>query len=149
MKVSIELTGGERVVRDLEAFGIGVQREVSRIVQGAAFNIEATAKRSIQRSPGTGNIYELYNPRRTHKASSPGNPPRTDTGALVSSITHEVSPDKLTAVVYSSLKYAWYLEYGTVKMDARPFFAPALANERPKFEAALDRIVDQAAKGII
>jgi hypothetical protein len=34
-------------------------------------------------------------------------------------------------------------------MAARPFLFPALEKERPAWNRRLDRIVDQAAKGII
>jgi HK97 gp10 family phage protein len=148
MKVSMEITGAEQLSKELQSFGINAKKELQRIVAGAALNIQAEIKRSIQQSPGTGRIYEKYQPRRTHKASSPGNPPRTDTGRLVNSITIQQSDDKLSAVVYSPVKYALYLEFGTTQTEARPFFGPALLKERPKFEAALDKIVDAAARGI-
>jgi phage gpG-like protein len=53
------------------------------------------------------------------------------------------------ATVFTNLEYAPLLEFGTRKMAARPFLFPALEKERPAWNRRLDRIVDQAAKGII
>lgn len=52
-----------------------------------------------------------------------------DTGRLRSSITHEVGGDAegIVARVGTNVEYAAHLEYGTVRMSARPFLRPALA----------------------
>jgi hypothetical protein len=41
------------------------------------------------------------------------------------------------------------LEFGTQDMEPRPFLFPALEKERPAWDRRLQRIVDEAAKGII
>ena len=45
-----------------------------------------TAIENISRGAKSGETYEKYNPRRTHKASAPGEAPASDTGNLVSQI---------------------------------------------------------------
>lgn len=49
-------------------------------------------------------------------------------GTLRASIKKEVKRkgDKFTGRIYTDLYYAPYLEFGTSKMDARPFMRPAL-----------------------
>ena len=98
--------------------------------------VEKTAKSSIQKG-GTGRIYEKYNPRRTHQASSPRNPPATDTGFLVSNITSKVKVNadgSVTGQIISAAPYSAALEFGTKDMlkngGARPFMQPALESNK-------------------
>jgi phage gpG-like protein len=76
----------------------------------------------IAKGLASGRIYEKSNPQRTHQASAPGQPPMTDTGALVRSIKVDFLPG--SAMVGSPLAYAAYLEYGTRKMAPRPLWLP-------------------------
>ncbi len=91
--------------------------------------VEGEAKRSIQeRSPGkmvirTREGGATYN----HLAAGPGNAPNTDTGRLVSSINTEVVSDGV--LVGTNLQYGKHLEFGTKKMDARPWLIPALTKK--------------------
>jgi HK97 gp10 family phage protein len=94
-----------------------------------------TAKQSIQQSSSSGVTYEKYNPRRTHTASSAGNPPNTDTGFLVSNIHAVIDPDRLGGSVESRADYSGFLEFGTSKMKARPYLQPALEENKPKIRA--------------
>lgn len=58
--------------------------------------------------------------------SSPGNPPGVDTGTLKNSIIAEPGDNADEWVVHDGVEYGVYLEYGTSKMAARPFFLPAV-----------------------
>ena len=82
---------------------------------------------------------------RGKQHSAPGEPPYVQTGMLRRSITW-AAPTKLIRLVGSMLRpqgesgshsYAWYLEYGTSKMAARPYLLPALRRLR----ATLFRII--------
>lgn len=88
-------------------------------------------------SGGSGETYQKYNPKRTHTASAPGQPPATDLGGLVSGITIDVDVEKGAVVgrimAYapdgSGGNYAKHLEFGTTKspyLRPRPFMQPAL-----------------------
>ena len=80
--------------------------------------------------------------------SAPGDPPNVQQNHLRQSITWD-DPSKLTRLVGSTMRggdkynpgakssYALCLEYGTSKMQARPYLRPALARCR----AALFRII--------
>ena len=71
----------------------------------------------------------MYNPRREHRASAPGEAPASDTGNLVSKIiVNQISQD-ITSVE-SNANYSAYLEYGTSKMEARPFMLPAFEKSK-------------------
>lgn len=54
------------------------------------------------------------------------NAPRGATGNLVESITVEVTKDEITVGPDKSGFYGFFLEYGTSKMSARPWFRPAV-----------------------
>lgn len=95
--------------------------------------------------PKTGRIYR----RRgiEHQASAPGESPASDTGRLVGSIRTAYDHENLSGTVNASTNYAAYLEYGTKKMEPRPFMRPALANRREAIEADIARAVDRALRG--
>ena len=68
--------------RDLEA-------PFREVILGWCTINRGEAIKSIMQGPKTGRIYEKYNPRRTHRASAPGQAPASDTGNLVSQIHYQ------------------------------------------------------------
>jgi HK97 gp10 family phage protein len=66
---------------------------------------------------------------RNETVSAPGDAPHKMLGNLQRSIAHAVDSDGKTAYVGSNLDYALYLEIGTSKMAARPFFRPIFQEE--------------------
>ena len=138
MTVTLRLEGSAELQAALRRASGEIKQAVSRAVVGTALELQGNIKTSIARGPASGRTYEKYNPRRTHTASAPGQPPMTDTGRLVNSIEFDKIGD-LTATVGSKLAYAPYLEYGTSRMAARPFFRPAIEEIRPKYMTRLER----------
>ena len=66
----------------------------------------------------------------TQKHSSPGDPPFRQTGQLRRSIARErVGAEER---VGSNIKYARFLELGTLNMSPRPFLRPAVIRNRRK-----------------
>lgn len=107
-------------------------RALRQGVKQSAMMVRATAVESISNGSPSGIIYQKYNPRRTHKASSPGEPPATDTGYLVNNIAVVIDADGLGASIESRAAYSAALEFGTSQMQARPFMQPAIEENRPK-----------------
>lgn len=138
MTVTLRLEGSAELQAALRRASGEIKQAVSRAVVGTALELQGNIKTSIARGPASGRTYEKYNPRRTHTASAPGQPPMTDTGRLVNSVEFDKIGD-LTATVGSKLAYATYLEYGTSRMAARPFFRPAIEEIRPKYMARLEK----------
>lgn len=64
------------------------------------------------------------------------------TGTLVRSIRLDIADQGLTAVVYPTVHYAEYLEYGTRFMNAQPFMRPTLQKIEPMFIRTMDKIMD-------
>ena len=57
--------------------------------------------------------------------SEPGNPPNVDTGNLISNFTLDGSEDALAYQITSPDEYSIYLEFGTDRMEPRPYLHPA------------------------
>ena len=110
--------------------------KVKEYVTRGTMMVQNTAKQSIL-AGGTGRTYEKYEPRRTHTASAPNQPPASDTGFLASNITMDVDVKANGTVVgqiISSAPYSKHLEFGTVNMTERPFMQPALEKNKRKIE---------------
>ena len=110
--------------------------KVKEYVTRGTMMVQNTAKESILKG-GTGRTYEKYEPRRTHTASAPNQPPASDTGFLVSQITMDVdvkSNGTVVGQIISSAPYSKALEFGTTQMTERPFMQPALEKNRRKIE---------------
>lgn len=101
------------------------------VVRGTEL-VHQEAVRLIQSPPKTGRVYQ----RRgvLHQASAPGEPPASDTGALVQMSGTRYEPDQLTGVVTFHAAYAAALEFGTVRIEPRPFLRPALAHNIAQIE---------------
>jgi hypothetical protein len=89
----------------------------------AANMVRNTIIDEIQRGEKTGREYKRGD--KTHRASAHGEYPATDTGNLISNIYVRVTDT--VAYVFSRAKYSSDLEYGTRKMEPRPFMKPSLA----------------------
>jgi HK97 gp10 family phage protein len=110
-------------------------------------DIQTDAQLSIQQGPKTGRIYRDQaevnfktkagktvsftahkGGKKAHQASAPGEAPASDTGNLANSIDAsimEIRIAQLEGKVAVNAEYGPDLEFGTVKMAARPFLGPA------------------------
>ena len=101
---------------------------------------------SMKGTPKTGLPYKRG--KKTHIASSPGNPPAIDRGGLVRSIIPDVRPANLEVEVGSTIvdpPYPIFLEEGTTKMAARPWIKPAYEKIVPKESVKITAAVVKAA----
>ena len=122
-----------------------VEAQVQQNMDKAAILLQGEIVKSFGSPPA---VPEGWKPGRSKKSaekvwrgkqhSAPGEPPYVQTGMLRRSITW-AAPTKLIRLVGSMLRpqgesgshsYAWYLEYGTTKMAARPYLLPALRRLR-------------------
>ena len=143
MRVSIQVKGIKEALSALKNLQNNLEEPFREVIQGGAQLIRGEAIKSIQSGPKSGRVYEKYNPRRTHKASAPGEAPASDTGNLVRNI-RVVQENKDLIKVESSASYSQFLEFGTSKMLARPFLFPATERSRPKIaQAVFDRVVKE------
>lgn len=117
-----------------------------RGITAATEDVRSEMIRLILDTPKTGRVYV----RRTvaHQASAPGEPPASDTGRLVNSVTTEVldQGSRVVGRVVVRDGKAALLEYGTARMAARPYARPALANMRGSIQATVARHVAAAIR---
>ena len=99
-----------------------------RGVVKSAETLREEALRLILNTPKSGRIYRRGNV--LHQASAPGEAPASDTGSLVSRLEVVPNEDEVSAKLVANTQYAAFLEYGTEKMEPRPFMRPALAHMR-------------------
>lgn len=143
MSIKIEIEG----LKELRASFTNLEREFDEAIM-SAITIAMHRTRNeiiegIQKGPATGRVYEKYGPRRTHRASAPGQPPMSDTGALARSV--KINTEPRAVIVGSQLAYAAYLEYGTRKMAPRPLWVPA----SEKLRAILPREIETELADLI
>ena len=136
MQVQIKVSNIKKALKQLKTLQKDLEPDFQEIVKGGAQLIRGEAIKSIQSGAKSGIVYEKYNPRRTHRASAPGEAPASDTGNLVSKIiVRQDGKDKTN--VESNAHYSAYLEYGTSKMEPRPFMFPAFEKSRQPIEQAV------------
>lgn len=93
---------------------------VGVLLLGAATEMVADIKLSFNTGPD-GRGYRRGNV--VHIASSPGNPPNSDTGTLRASITF--TPETVNLIyIHDQTDYGIHLERGTEFIDPRPFMTP-------------------------
>lgn len=64
-----------------------------------------------------------------------------DTGRLRNSISHEVVQD--TVYIGTNVEYAAYQEFGTSRMKAQPYLAPAVENHLSEYSALTEAMLKQ------
>tara|TARA_R100000426_G_scaffold47896_1_gene35591 strand:- start:165 stop:578 length:414 start_codon:yes stop_codon:yes gene_type:complete len=111
-----------------------MEKKVKEVIGVAGNLVRNTAITSIQSGAKSGVMYGK------HQASAPGQAPATDTGFLQSNIVLNIEASGLVANVESRAKYSKFLEFGTVKMKARPFMFPALEENKPKIRRLFAKV---------
>lgn len=144
MKTSVKIEGAKSVMDALSRLDAQATNEVRDVINSTAQNIRNTAIRSVKNSPANGRVYKRG--AGSHTASSGGNPPRTDTGRLASSIavvTDDLASN-LEAEIGAYVDYAAHLEYGTRNMSARPFMFPALEQNMKGYVSKMKQVLQRA-----
>lgn len=136
--------GLDELTKNIKRFNSVVDSELQNAASAVGQAVRNDAVRSIQRGSPSGVTYQKYSPKRTHRASAPGQPPATDTGRLAGSI--RVEQQRLTADIGTDLIYGKYLEFGTTKMAARPFLVPALEKNREKWRERVAAAIEKGVK---
>jgi len=140
MDIKFNVKNLKKVLSQLDRLGKDMEQPFQEIVKGGGQLIRTEAIKSIQTGAKSGVMYQKYNPRREHRASAPGQSPASDTGNLVNKI---IVKQKSSDVVHveSNANYSAFLEYGTSKMQPRPFMLPAFEkSKKPILNAVFNRV---------
>lgn len=117
--------------------GPDVIKAAGRVLYVGADMIRSEAFRSISAGSVSG---------KGHVPSQPGEPPNRDTGVLQAHLRAAlVAP--LEAQVTSEAPYAAALEFGTSKMEARPYMRPARDAKAPEIQRLFEVEIDKLVKG--
>jgi HK97 gp10 family phage protein len=117
---------------------------LGKAVLAGGFVLETAVKISMSATSHTGRQYGK------HKASAPGETPAVDTGLLVNSIATELASSSATeawAQVGTGVEYGEMLEFGTSRMQPRPFMRPGYDNNVKKIEDTIRKFAKQAIEG--
>lgn len=110
--IKVHLTGFEETA----------EGAASVLIRKTIYDLDATIKDAMAQ-PKHGRLYPRGS--RVHQASAPGEAPAIDTGNLIQSMEPQFpSPTKGVLAIFA--EYAAYLEFGTRRMEARPFAQPAV-----------------------
>lgn len=140
MDIKFSVKNIKKVLSQLNKLEKDMEIPFQEIVKGGGQFIRGEAIKSIQAGAKSGIVYEKYNPRRSHRASAPGQAPASDTGNLVSKIIVRQKTKNITNVE-SNADYSAFLEYGTSKMEPRPFMLPAFEkSKKPIINAVFKRV---------
>lgn len=120
----VKILGALRHAQRLRRLPAATRAEVGKAIFVGAGLIETEARTSIIRGGVQG---------KGHIPSAPGEPPNRDTGQLDQSVQAKKTGE-LTAETSASAPYAAALEFGTSKMEERPFMRPATQKNRAKIE---------------
>lgn len=135
-------------VQVITAADLGVQferlddeydRRIISALDAAGLIVQNAARRSIVDGPKSGRLYKRGNV--VHRASAPGQPPANHLGRLLSTIVYRVLHLDRAVEITAGTEYAKHLEFGTLKMEPRPFMNPALTNNLDKVRAAMRAIL--------
>lgn len=145
---------GNRIT--FEEFGRRTQRILSKrsidrcmdVLNEGAINVRNTIIQGMRDSPPTGKLYRRTKKRKVfHRASSAGNYPRVDTGALVNSIGIDARPYEIeVGSRITDPPYPMFLEKGTDKMEARPWLGRSLDKNKPEIKRDLMEALRQSAR---
>ena len=129
MRVGINIEGLDQAMRALERAGEDVAEVMTDTIEDTVLKAHQYAVQGIQHGPASGRTYQKYKPRRTHKASAPGQYPMSDTGRLASMVEFELpqpGSNRPRGAVGTALYYGPDLEFGTSRMASRPWLMPSV-----------------------
>lgn len=132
-----------RLIRKLNQLPLDARNGIGQALTESVVQLDTYAKQKIQGGSRSGRVYR----RRTitHRASAPGEFPKTDRGQLVASLFFRVAGNRLSAYFGTNLSYGRYLEFGTSRMAARPWLKPTF---RANLDAIRSRVADAVADAL-
>ena len=132
---------------------INVEDELSKTIKLCCEKVVGDIQYSMAHTPrDASKTYFTNNKTKAHHPSLPNNPPAVDTGNLRNSIRFEVHEQgtNIYGVVGSTQKnpdYAVYTEYGTTKMQPRPWLRPAMIKNNDWIRKSISNAVARSLKG--
>jgi len=136
-----EIEGDKELIVELKRAGSELGRAVTKDLQLSALKIQGDAQEAIQRGSRSGRVYKRRSV--THRASAPGEFPKTDTGDLVSNIIVKNRGKGAEVGSSAGAPHGLFLEYGTSKMEPRPWLLPTFNANLRSIERRLNATVNR------
>ena len=145
----IKIKNKNRLISRLKKLSASSQLPVKQTMLKSAKKIQNESKKLISKGSRTGVVY--YRGEISSRRSAPGEPPKTDTGVLVSSINKIKRNDGFAYTIGSFVKYAWYLEFGKKdnKILPRPWLQPTFLKNKKNITRNIRKSVKKALRGAI
>jgi phage gpG-like protein len=112
---------------------------VDMAARQTAFAIQANAVKRMKNTKRGSRVYKRGKSGKTHRSSAPGEAPAPDTGRLMNSV--RTKSFRKGYIVGTHLAYGRYLEYGTKRIDQRPWLRPSAQEEGPRFKKRLRKLL--------
>jgi hypothetical protein len=137
-QIRIDVSELKGLLQQIQSASTRTIQMLDRAVVESALLIDQKAKEKIQKGNRSGRVYKRRSV--THRASAPGEPPKTDTGRLVSSIrpTFEFLQAEVGSLD-NVARYGGYLEESD-KMN-RPWLKPTLEENQSEINAKIERAI--------
>ncbi len=150
--IKLNMDGINETITEFQKLSGNSKQAMSQIINDALYDTQEIAIRGIGRrgwkKSGKGGGRQYTRGDKTVSRSEPGQYPMTDTGRLQSSI--EVKPTKparkMTGRVGTKLEYGKYLEFGTSKMQKRPWLRRSLRKALRNIDKELKAEIEEAKK---
>lgn len=143
MSFSVEIKGGDKLLKQLGAIPDNIKKEVGYVFIAGVLGIHSEAVKSIQEHRSQGITYKRGG--ISHTASKPGFPPNSDTGTAAKSIMFNIDKEKLIGEVGTNLRYLADLEFGTERIEERPWLGPAY---RKKYKEIMKDLKDALKRAL-
>jgi HK97 gp10 family phage protein len=143
--ITVRVQGTAELRRALHQLRGAQRRQAQRDGLDAGARIVETYAKVAMSEEKSGRTYARGG--REHRASAPGEAPAVDYGNLKSSIqVFEVTPER--AIIGTNAEYAEHLEFGTSRMEPRPYMRPALDEHAHEIVAAIEDAVREFVESV-
>ena len=136
MQPTIKVTVQDNQIPRLKAAAPGEADKALRVLANEGLN---KWKILIQQSPPTGRSYTRGTV--THIASSPGNPPRSDTASLINSL-NVAAAGHLRYEIRDGVAHGALMEFGTDDIEPRPSAGPMAMWLEDQVEDVFDNFLE-------
>ena len=144
--IKLSMDGINETISEFQRLSGESEESMSRIINDALDDTQEIAIRGIKSGPASGQQYTSGG--KTVRRSAPGQYPMTDTGRLQSSI--KVKPTapapKMAGSVGTNVQYGKYLEFGTSKMEKRPWLRRSFRKALRNIDKELKAEIEEAKK---
>lgn len=120
--MSIEIYGEKEFIASCDKLSAEGNSQLDKTLYTMALDMQSRAVKLINTGSRSGKVYG----KRKHVASSDKEPPKTDSGALVESITaRKLGQLNYTSGSTKAAPHGYWLEFGTRFMAKRPWLEPS------------------------